>query len=112
MTFIKNVNAFIRRGQNEYLPTLVKNGATIGANATIVCGNTIGRFAFIGAGAVVNNDVPDYALMVGVPARQIGWMSEFGEQIPLPLDGSGEYVCPQSGQQYQLENAILNRLIE
>lgn len=75
----------------------MKQGSTLGANSTIVCGITIGRFAFIGAGAVVNRDVPDYALMVGVPARQIGWMSEFGEQLDLPLTGSVETVCKQQG---------------
>lgn len=74
--------------KDEYRCTLVKKGATLGANCTIVCGVTIGQYAFIGAGAVVNRDVPDYALMVGVPAKQIGWMNEYGERINLPLEGS------------------------
>ena len=84
-------------------PTLVRRGATLGANCTIVCGVTIGEFAFIGAGAVVNKDVPAYALMVGVPARQVGWMSEFGEQLDLPLQGEGEVLCQQSCACYRLQ---------
>jgi UDP-2-acetamido-3-amino-2,3-dideoxy-glucuronate N-acetyltransferase len=79
----------------------------LGANCTIVCGTTIGEFAFVGAGAVVNKDVKPYALMVGVPARQIGWMSEFGEQIPLPLKGEGQYTCPHSGQTFVLQGQQL-----
>lgn len=101
-------SAVTRKG--EYRKTLVKKGATLGANCTIVCGTTIGEYAFIGAGAVINKDVPDYALMVGVPARQIGWMSEHGEQIPLPLSGSGEYVCPHTAQRYRLAGKILERI--
>jgi UDP-2-acetamido-3-amino-2,3-dideoxy-glucuronate N-acetyltransferase len=97
-------------GMSEYRNTLVKRGATLGANCTIVCGITIGEFAFVGAGAVVNRNVPPYALMVGVPARQIGWMSEYGSQIPLPLDGQGEYTCPHSGQKYKLHNERLERV--
>ena len=83
--------------------THVRRGATLGANCTIVCGITIGEHAFIGAGAVVNKDVPPYALMVGVPARQIGWMSEHGEQLDLPLTGSGRASCPATGQSYALQ---------
>ncbi len=90
--------------KNEYRKTLVKRGTTIGANATIVGGITIGTYAFIGAGAVVNRDVPDFGLVVGNPARQIGWMSRYGEQIPLPLEGNGEYECPYTGDKYKLEN--------
>ena len=92
----------------EYRRTLVKQGATIGANATIVCGNTVGRYAFIGAGAVVQKDVPDYALMVGVPARQIGWMSQFGERLDLPLTGNGETVCPHTGMRYILRDGMVS----
>lgn len=85
---------------HEYRRTLVRRGATIGANATIVCGVTIGRYAFIGAGAVVTSDVPDYALMVGVPARRRGWMSRHGHRLPEP-DADGIMVCPQSGWRYR-----------
>jgi UDP-2-acetamido-3-amino-2,3-dideoxy-glucuronate N-acetyltransferase len=105
-TNVYNPRSLISR-KDEYRDTLVKTGATLGANCTIVCGVTIGRFAFIGAGAVVNKNVPDYALMVGVPARQIGWMSEFGEQLDLPLSGDAETVCPHSGKRYRLSVAGL-----
>ncbi len=105
-TNVYNPRSLIER-KNEYRDTLVKKGATLGANCTIVCGVTVGQYAFIGAGAVVNKDVPAYALMVGVPAKQVGWMSEYGEQIPLPLDGSAEYTCPHSGQHYTLNGTIL-----
>jgi UDP-2-acetamido-3-amino-2,3-dideoxy-glucuronate N-acetyltransferase len=88
----------VRHG--SYMQTLVRRGATIGANATIVCGATIGRYAFIGAGAVVRGDVADYALMVGVPARRIGWMSRHGHRLPAP-DANGLMVCPESGWRYQ-----------
>lgn len=95
-----------RRG--EYAKTLVKKGASIGANATIVCGHDIGRFAFIGAGAVVTKTVPDYALVIGNPARQAGWMSEFGHR--LKFDEKGLATCPESGQQYKLENGQVTRI--
>lgn len=85
---------------SEYQRTLVRRGATIGANATIVCGATIGRYAFIGAGAVVRSDVPDYALMLGVPARRRGWMSRHGHRLPAP-DAQGIMVCPESGWRYR-----------
>jgi UDP-2-acetamido-3-amino-2,3-dideoxy-glucuronate N-acetyltransferase len=88
--------------KDEYRPTLVHRGATLGANCTIVCGITVGVFAFIGAGAVVNRDVPDFALMLGVPARQAGWMSRFGERLALPLTGDGETVCSHTGDHYIL----------
>ena len=101
-TNVANPRAAISR-RGEYRPTLVKTGATLGANSTILCGITIGRHAFIGAGAVVLADVPDFALMVGVPARQVGWMSCYGEQIPLPLEGSGTARCPHTGAEYRLE---------
>lgn len=88
----------------EYRRTLVRQGATLGANCTIVCGATVGRHAFVGAGAVINRDVPDFALMVGVPARQIGWMSRHGERLALPLTGDGEATCPATGERYQLRD--------
>jgi UDP-2-acetamido-3-amino-2,3-dideoxy-glucuronate N-acetyltransferase len=102
-TNVYNPRAAIVR-KEEYRETLVRHGATLGANCTIVCGVTIGRFAFVGAGAVINKSVPDYALMVGVPARQIGWMSEYGEQLDLPLIGEGEIVCPFTRKRYRLDN--------
>ena len=95
-TNVYNPRSAISR-KDEYQDTLVRRGATIGANATIVCGITIGKYAFVGAGAVVNRDVPDYALVVGVPARQVGWMSEFGEQLDLPVEGDAETECANSG---------------
>jgi UDP-2-acetamido-3-amino-2,3-dideoxy-glucuronate N-acetyltransferase len=107
-TNVYNPRSLIER-KNEYLDTLVKKGATLGANCTIVCGTTIGEFAFIGAGAVINKDVNSYALMVGVPARQIGWMSEFGEQLDLPLVGQTNTVCKQTGDLYILNGAILTK---
>jgi UDP-2-acetamido-3-amino-2,3-dideoxy-glucuronate N-acetyltransferase len=85
---------------NKYQQTLVRRGATIGANATIICGATIGRYAFIGAGAAVRGDVPDYALMLGVPARQAGWMSRHGHRLP-PADAEGDMICPESGWRYR-----------
>lgn len=92
----------------EYRPTLIRKGATLGANSTIVCGVTVGRYAFIGAGAVINRDVPDFALMVGVPARQIGWMSRHGERLPLPLEGEAEVRCPHSSDIYRLNRRVLS----
>ncbi|HEY9582936.1 MAG TPA: acyltransferase [Candidatus Paceibacterota bacterium] len=102
-TNIKNPrSAIVRKGQYER--TLVKKGASIGANATIVCGVTIGEYAFIGAGAVVTKDVPPYALLVGNPARQIGWMSEYGHRLEFK---DGVAVCPESGEKYELvENEV------
>lgn len=106
-TNVYNPRSGIER-KDEYRDTLVKKGATLGANCTIVCGVTIGEYAFVGAGAVINKDVPAYALMVGVPAKQIGWMSQFGEQLDLPLAGNGQAVCVNSGQTYQLQDGILS----
>jgi UDP-2-acetamido-3-amino-2,3-dideoxy-glucuronate N-acetyltransferase len=100
-------SAVVRK--DEYRHTLVKKGATLGANATIVCGVTIGEHAFIGAGAVINKDVKPYALMVGVPARQVGWMSEHGERLDLPLSGDGEAVCPGTGNRYRLIGGVVSR---
>ena len=100
-TNVYNPRSAVTR-KDEYRRTLVKRGATLGANCTIVCGTTIGRHAFVGAGAVVNRDVPDFALMVGVPARQLGWMSRFGERLDLPLTGDGEVRCPNSADRYVL----------
>lgn len=107
-TNVYNPRSLIER-KSEYRDTLVKRGATLGANSTIVCGVTIGEFGFVGAGAVVNKDVLPYALMVGVPARQIGWMSEYGEQIELPLSGDGQYICPHDGSIYTLEGQTLTK---
>ena len=108
-TNVYNPRSLIER-RSEYRDTVVKRGATLGANCTIVCGITIGEYAFIGAGTVVNKDVPAYALMVGVPARQIGWMSEYGEQIPLPIKGQGRYQCPHTGHRYELDGDRLKRV--
>ena len=102
-TNVYNPRAAVVR-KDAYRRTLVKQGATIGANATIVCGSTIGRHAFVGAGAVVQKDVPDFALVVGVPAKHIGWMSRFGERLELPLNGEGEALCQHTGDRYCLRN--------
>jgi UDP-2-acetamido-3-amino-2,3-dideoxy-glucuronate N-acetyltransferase len=107
-TNVHNPRALIER-KNEYRNTLVKKGATLGANCTVVCGVIIGEHAFVGAGAVVNKDVKPYALMVGVPARQVGWMSQFGERIPLPLQGQGTATCPHTGAAYSLNGDTLTR---
>jgi UDP-2-acetamido-3-amino-2,3-dideoxy-glucuronate N-acetyltransferase len=102
-TNVVNPRSAVAR-KNEYRPTRVRQGATLGANCTIVCGVTIGRYAFVGAGAVVTRDVPDFALMVGVPARHAGWMSRHGERLDLPLDGNGDAACPGTGEQYVLRD--------
>jgi len=104
-TNVYNPRSLIER-KSEYRNTVVKKGATLGANCTIVCGVTIGEFAFIGAGAVVNKDVKPYALMVGVPARHVGWMSEHGERLNLPVKGSAQAECPGSGKRYVLVNGL------
>ncbi|MBK7870798.1 MAG: N-acetyltransferase [Saprospiraceae bacterium] len=106
-TNVYNPRSAVNR-KNEYMRTIVGKGATIGANATIVCGNDIGAFAFIGAGAVVTKEVPAYALIVGSPGRQIGWMSEHGER--LQFDEKGEAVCAGSGERYFLKNNIVEKL--
>ncbi len=105
-TNVINPRSAVNR-KNEYAKTRVKKGASIGANATIVCGHDIGRYAFIGAGAVVTKTVPDYALVVGNPARQIGWMSEFGTR--LNFDADGRAICEASGDEYRLENNAVTK---
>ena len=101
-TNVHNPRAAVVR-KNEYRPTLVKRGATLGANCTVVCGTTVGEYAFVGAGAVLSRDVPAYALMVGVPARRIGWMSRHGARLALPASGQGEATCPATGERYWLD---------
>ncbi len=100
-TNVYNPRSAISR-KREYRDTRVKRGATLGANCTIICGVTIGEYAFVGAGAVVNRDAPDYALMLGVPARPAGWMSRHGERLPLAADADGEAVCPHTGEIYRV----------
>lgn len=100
-TNVYNPRSAVSR-KDEYRNTLIKQGATLGANCTIVCGVTIGEYAFVGAGAVVNRDIPAYALMVGVPAKQIGWMSRHGAKLDLPLKGDAEANCPETGERYKL----------
>ena len=107
-TNVVNPRSAVSR-KHEYQSTMVRKGATIGANATIVCGNEIGSYAFIGAGAVITKPVFSYALVVGNPARQIGWMSEYGQR--LEFDERGRSVCPESGEEYMLENGRVKRLI-
>lgn len=107
-TNVYNPRSLIER-KSEYRQTLVKKGATLGANCTIVCGITIGEYAFIGAGAVVHKDVKPYALMVGVPARQVGWMSEYGEQLDLPIHGQAEAVCQHTNAKYLLTGDRLSK---
>ena len=104
-TNVYNPRSAVSR-KDAYRDTLVRQGATLGANCTIVCGVTVGRYAFVGAGSVVNRDVPDFALMVGVPARQVGWMSRFGERLELPLSGNAEATCPHSGDRYVLQQGL------
>jgi len=106
-TNVYNPRAAVVR-KDEYRRTLVRRGATLGANCTIVCGVTVGQYAFVGAGAVVNRDVPDFALMLGVPARQAGWMSRFGERLDLPLQGEGEATCAHTGDRYRLSGNTLS----
>jgi len=108
-TNVYNPRSAVSR-KEEYRNTLVKKGATLGANCTVVCGVTIGENAFIGAGAVINRDVPPFGLMVGVPGRQIGWMSAYGERLSLPIRGEGSAVCPHTGDRYLLEGSLLKRV--
>jgi UDP-2-acetamido-3-amino-2,3-dideoxy-glucuronate N-acetyltransferase len=103
-TNVYNPRASISR-KHEYRKTLVKRGVTIGANATIICGVTLGEYSFVGAGAVVNRDVKPYALIVGVPAKQVGWISRHGEKLNLPQEGNGEAACPMTSEKYRLEKS-------
>lgn len=105
-TNVYNPRALVER-KSEYRPTLVRHGATLGANCTIVCGVTIGAHAFVGAGSVIIRDVPDHALMVGNPARQVGWMSAHGERLDLPLAGAAEARCAATGTLYRLRGAVV-----
>ena len=107
-TNVYNPRSGVER-KEEYRDTIVKKGATLGANSTLVCGVTIGKYAFVGAGAVINKNVKAYALMVGVPAKQIGWMSEFGEQLDLPLHGSAKTMCPHTGEIYLLNSGYISK---
>ncbi len=102
-TNVYNPRSAVMR-KNEYRKTIVRRGVTLGANSTVVCGVTIGEHAFIAAGAVINRDVKPYALMAGVPARQIGWVSRHGERLQLPLTGEGQAVCPATGESYRLQD--------
>jgi UDP-2-acetamido-3-amino-2,3-dideoxy-glucuronate N-acetyltransferase len=107
-TNVINPRSAVNR-KDKYLSTIVEKGATIGANSTIVCGNRIGRYAFIGAGSVVTRDVKPYALVIGNPARQTGWMSEYGHKLTFGSDGIA--VCPESGEKYKLENGTVDKFI-
>ena len=107
-TNVYNPRSAVSR-KDEYRDTVVERGATLGANCTIVCGTRIGHHSFVGAGAVVNCDVKPFALVVGVPAKHIGWMSAYGERVELPLEGSGSWTCPQTGDTYQLLDQSLMR---
>lgn len=107
-TNVYNPRSLIER-KDYYHDTWVKRGATLGANCTIICGVTIGAYAFVGAGAIVNKDVPDYALIVGVPGLQIGWMSAYGEQLELPLSGEANITCPHTGDMYTLSGSVVTR---
>ena len=102
-TNVYNPRSAVTR-KDEYRKTRIKRGATLGANCTIVCGITVGKYALIGAGAVINRDVPDYALMVGVPAKQIAWISQHGERLDLPMSGEGTTTCPVTGKRYRLQH--------
>lgn len=108
-TNVYNPRALVER-KDEYRDTLVKKGATLGANCTIVCGVTIGEHAFVAAGAVVNKNIPDFAMIVGVPGKQIGWMSEYGEKLDLPLIGDAQTTCPHTQDAYLLKNGIVKKV--
>ena len=107
-TNVYNPRSYVSR-KEEYRKTRVCEGATLGANCTIICGVTIGAYAFVGAGSVIRKDVPEFALMVGVPGRQTGWMSAYGERLPLPVAGEGLASCPHTQDIYELKNSILTR---
>jgi UDP-2-acetamido-3-amino-2,3-dideoxy-glucuronate N-acetyltransferase len=109
-TNVYNPRSAVER-KNQYRITTIKRGATLGANCTIICGVELGEYAFVAAGAVINRNVKPYALMVGVPAKQIGWMSRYGEQLDLPLDGNAIAVCPHTGQHYQLKNSLCSLVV-
>ncbi len=110
-TNVYNPRSSVNR-KSEYRDTYVNKGATLGANCTVVCGVTIGEFAFIGAGALVNRDIKPFELVVGVPGKQIGWMSEFGERLNLPIHGNGVETCEHTGQVYVLEAGVLRQQVE
>lgn len=110
-TNVYNPRSLVER-KNEYRDTIIKKGATLGANCTIVCGISIGEYAFVGAGTVVNKDVKPFALMVGVPAKQIGWMSVYGEKLNIPLKGDLEVTCPHTQQLYRLQGEELTLISE
>ena len=107
-TNVHNPRSAVSR-KDEYRDTIVRRGATLGANCTIVCGAEIGENAFVGAGAVVTSNVPAFALVMGVPARQVGWMSAFGERLELPVEGDGETTCPHTGDRYELREGRVSR---
>ena len=106
-TNVRNPRSFVNR-RNEYLKTIIAKGASVGANATIICGNNIGRYAFIGAGAVLTKSVPDYALIIGNPGKQIGWMSEYG--IKLEFDTMGYAICNESLEKYELTEGFVKKI--
>ena len=108
-TNVYNPRAAVTR-KDEYRRTRVRRGATLGAKCTIVCGSTVGEYAFVGAGAVINRDVPAFALMAGVPARRLGWMIRHGERLALPASGHGEAACPATGERYRLDGDTLTLL--
>tara|TARA_B100000212_G_C27383841_1_gene538257 strand:- start:1546 stop:2142 length:597 start_codon:yes stop_codon:yes gene_type:complete len=110
-TNVYNPRSEINR-KDEYKTTIIRNGATLGANCTIVCGVTINESAFVGAGALVNKDVKKFALVVGVPAKQIGWISRYGERIDLPLKGEGEWICKKTGSFYILKDEEMIQLLK
>ena len=102
-TNVLNPRSHINR-KDEFKKTLIKKGVSLGANCTVICGVIIGEFSFIAAGAVVTKNVKPYALIAGIPGKQIGWISQYGEKIPLPIVGFGEYICKNTGQKYILKN--------
>lgn len=109
-TNVYNPRSAVSR-KNEYRDTVVEQGVTLGANCTVVCGVRIGHHAFVGAGAVVNCDIKPFALMVGVPAKHIGWMSAYGERVDLPIEGTGSWTCPHTGDNYHLSDSQLTKTI-